>query len=423
MDQRSKVILPVVAEHAQEVACLWGSRQFSITAPHVDLYQLARHDNRIAAHFDGLRVAGGHGVACCGTALEQGAGGEVFAASVLALEQKSGTLLSQLLEMAATSPQFEGGMISAVGWVSSSHLQGLAKEWLRSSASYCRRLGIAACAQHRVDPGSALTKAVSDRDDSLRKIGLVSVGDLGRTDLLENVVSHLNDTDSHTCSLAISAAIMLGDRGQSISIASQVGPVALSWQALSLLLKVMPLAAAHELLAVLAQPGEKNPAIKRRLIRGCGMIGDTRYVPWLIGLMSEDAYARSAGEAFSMITGLDLWQPPFFRPQPDVFESGPSEDPNDENVAMDEDEGLPWPHQESALQWWRQNQPRFSAGIRTLMGQPVTREHCINVLRNGYQRQRMAAAQYLCLLQPGTPLFNTAAPAWRQQRWLAQGGA
>jgi hypothetical protein len=45
---------------------------------------------------------------------------------------------------------------------------------------------------------------------------------------------------------------------------------------------------------------------------------------------------------------------------------------------------------------------------------------CIDVLKNGYQRQRILAAHYLCLLDPGTPLFNTSAPAWRQQRLLAR---
>jgi len=54
------------------------------------------------------------------------------------------------------------------------------------------------------------------------------------------------------------------------------------------------------------------------------------------------------------------------------------------------------------------------------MGQPVTREHGIDVLTNGYQRQRILAAHYLCLLDPGTPPFNTSARAWRQQRLLAR---
>ena len=62
---------------------------------------------------------------------------------------------------------------------------------------------------------------------------------------------------------------------------------------------------------------------------------------------------------------------------------------------------------------------RFQKGTRYFMGQPVTKEHSINVLKTGYQRQRILAAHYLCLLEPGTPLFNTSAPAWRQQRLLA----
>ena len=56
------------------------------------------------------------------------------------------------------------------------------------------------------------------------------------------------------------------------------------------------------------------------------------------------------------------------------------------------------------------------------MGERVNIEHCKRMLREGYQRQRIAAALYLSLLQPGTPLFSTSAPAWRQQRWLAKLG-
>jgi hypothetical protein len=49
------------------------------------------------------------------------------------------------------------------------------------------------------------------------------------------------------------------------------------------------------------------------------------------------------------------------------------------------------------------------------MGKPLSWEHCLDVLKNGYQRQRIAAAEYLCLLRPGSVLFNTSAPAWRQK--------
>ncbi|MCK7582576.1 MAG: hypothetical protein MZV65_48050 [Chromatiales bacterium] len=71
----------------------------------------------------------------------------------------------------------------------------------------------------------------------------------------------------------------------------------------------------------------------------------------------------------------------------------------------------------------RRNRHRFPAGVRHFMGEPPNPENCRRVLRDGYQRQRIAAALYLALLRPGTPLFPTSAPAWRQKRWLAQTSA
>jgi hypothetical protein len=70
--------------------------------------------------------------------------------------------------------------------------------------------------------------------------------------------------------------------------------------------------------------------------------------------------------------------------------------------------------------WWNANSHHFQSGGRYLLGEPVSRENCMRVLKDGYQRQRILAAHYLCLLNPGTPLFNTSAPAWRQQRLLAK---
>jgi uncharacterized protein (TIGR02270 family) len=107
------------------------------------------------------------------------------------------------------------------------------------------------------------------------------------------------------------------------------------------------------------------------------------------------------------------------RMPPENFESGPIDDPDDPNVDMGPDDGLPWPDADRIKDWWAKNSSRFQLGTRYFMGQPVTREHCIEVLKNGYQRQRILAAHYLCLIDPGTPLFNTSAPAWRQQKLLA----
>jgi hypothetical protein len=61
------------------------------------------------------------------------------------------------------------------------------------------------------------------------------------------------------------------------------------------------------------------------------------------------------------------------------------------------------------------------SGVRVFMGAVPSAAHCTQVLRDGCQRQRAVAARHLCLLNPGTPLFAIAAPAWRQQRQLDGG--
>jgi len=99
---------------------------------------------------------------------------------------------------------------------------------------------------------------------------------------------------------------------------------------------------------------------------------------------------------------------------PEGFEDGPTEDAADENVEVPEDAALPWPDVPRVKAWWAKNAARFAGGTRYFLGLPVSIGSCRAVLTTGFQRQRVAAAHVLSLLEPGTPLFNTSAPAWRQ---------
>ena len=135
--------------------------------------------------------------------------------------------------------------------------------------------------------------------------------------------------------------------------------------------------------------------------------------------METPAVARVAGEAFSMITGVDLAYEDLEGEWPEGFQAGPTENPEDEDVAMDPDEDLPWPAPDLVARWWADNKPKFAAGRRYLCGRPITDEHCREVLRTGYQRQRIAAALELALMRPDRPLFEWRAPAFHQQKLLA----
>ena len=413
-------ILPVISQHAEESALLRSVRRVLVGAPHVKLHHLRRLDDRLAAHLDGLAVAGKFGWNLCVAALENPGVGEVFAATVRAIEDSNADGLNKLLALAEAVPASQPGLLSAFGWVSSQFLQGTIKDLLVASHPFQRQIGLAACAMHRVDPGAALVAASGDADASLRARALRVAGECGRIDLLAACVAALADEDEVCRFWAARSVALLGERGKSIDalshISLQAGPCRA--RALLFVLKLIDAAQANALLKVIAQ----DPSHIRLLIQGAGMAGDPHYVPWLIRQMLDPKLARLAGEALSFITGLDLAYLDLDGKPPENVESGPSDDPYDDNVALDDDDNLPWPDPAKIDAWWRLNAPRFQPGVRHFIGERLSVQQCQKVLREGYQRQRIAAAEYLCLLQPGTLLFPTSAPAWRQQRWLAKIG-
>jgi uncharacterized protein (TIGR02270 family) len=306
-------------------------------------------------------------------------------------------------------------MTSALGWVEPVRLRGIVKSLLTAPSPIQRVLGLAACRLHGVDPGSALPAGLKDPDNELRAEAVRTAGVLGQADLMSDLSSVVDEDESCQFWSAWSA-VSLGNRGRALdtlmNVAWSAGPH--QERAFSLVCQVMSAADGHEALRRLAV----DSAQLRWVIEGSGIVGDSVYVPWLIKHMTDANTARLAGEAFSLITGVDFGQSRLEGKRPEGFESGPNDDPDDPNVDTDPDDSLPWPDVTKIENWWEANRALFPKGTRYFMGAPVTREHCFDVLKNGYQRQRILAAHYLCLLEPGTPLFNTSAPARRQQRLM-----
>jgi len=374
-------------------------------------------DERLAAHIDGLRVAGDDGWSVAEAALDNGGPEDFFPATVLALEAQDDRS-DGLIERAEALPEVVPGVISALGWVSAQFLGGRVKAMLTDASPFRQKLGIAACALHRKDPGPALAHSLASTVDSVRIRALRAAGELGRSDLLPKVRGSLVDVKPEVCFWAAWASILLGDRAKALEvlIAFALKPGERQLQALRLALLAMDVKAGHELL--MRFEGIAN-ALRLRTI-GAGYIGDSRYAPWLLEQMAQPAVARIAAESFVSITGADFNLEEMEALPPERFDEGPTEDPDDENVELPEDIALPWPNVERIRQWWQINSGRFQPGHRYFLGEPPSVPHCTRVLREGFQRQRVTAALYLSLLQPGHPLFPTSAPAWRQQRWLSK---
>jgi uncharacterized protein (TIGR02270 family) len=408
----------VLLEHAREAAALWQQRDTLIRAPHITLRNLSWQDERIEAHLDGLRVAGAAGATMAHAQLETVGPGEVFSAAVLTLESRSTARLERLMSLGDVIPEAHRGLRAALGWTSPSVLRGFVKDLLASNAPQRFRLGIAGCTMHGYDPGPALRRGLEHQDASLRARSLRAVGELSARQYRSSVESILGqDTAPATRFWAAYSLLMLGERRQATGALRQMALAKDDERvrAFTLLLQVLDLTEGHALLTRL----RRNAGDLRRLVQGSGIVGDPAYAPWLLQQMRDPAVARVAAEAFRLITGLDFSRG-YEAAMPEGITSGPTDDPADADVSLDDDDGLPWPDVERVTAWWKQHCDRFPAGFRHFLGMPVTRNHCVSILRGAGQRERRLAAQYLCLLKPGTPLFNTSAPAWRQQRLLAQ---
>jgi uncharacterized protein (TIGR02270 family) len=411
----------IVLQHLDDAAHLRSVRALLLRAPHVTLRDIDRTDERLSAHLDGLFISGDAGAQLSRAALEVPAVGQIFVSAVLAIEQRDMPQIERLLSLMDAVPDAARALSSAFGWVAPASLRGVTAQLLAAELPSAKCLGVAACALHRVDPGAALAQALAHPHGGLAARALQAAGELGRVDLLPICLDRLKDDAPTVAWAAARASLLLGDRGAAAqelrSLAMAPGPVQLD--ALALALFTSDPEGARALVKQLAAQG----APLRTLIKAAGWSGDSQVVPWLFKHMESSAHARLAGEAFSFITGADLTWLHLDRNAPQGVVAGPTDDPNDENVALDEDENLAWPDPPKLSAWWRQNAGRFPAGTRLFAGAPPTVAHCHHVLKEHPQRKRIAAALQMSLLKPGSPLFNVAAPARRQARQLSQQGA
>jgi uncharacterized protein (TIGR02270 family) len=188
--------------------------------------------------------------------------------------------------------------------------------------------------------------------------------------------------------------------------------------ALNLLLRCLSLERANTFLRSLAS----DPQRRRTVIRATGVIGDALYLPWLVDQTSDPAAARLAGGAFATITGADLVYLGLDRPPPPEFQPGPSDDPDDINVALDEEHGLPWPDPEKLARWWSANRARFNAGTAYFLGSSKASTDWLSALSNAFQHQRRSAALELGLRQPTQAMFEMRSRARVQIAQLEQAG-
>ncbi len=424
LNQTKAVIPHIIDQHAEEAAFLWLLRNNAVDAPHYDLNDLIKLDDRVEAHLDGLRIAGDYGWQVCSENLQIKESGEVFAAAVLALEGKSDERIKQVCEIVEQAPETLNGLEAAFGWVEAQNLHGTVNECLVSEKPLWRQIGLSTCAIHRVDPGNFLDQAIGDDNLQLRARALKAVGELGRADLKTALLkqlnqgnnhgnSHDNNSDDNTRFWAAWSAVLTGDRDVALNcLRLEIETNSIyCLEAMLVALPALDTQSVNKTLKVLADSEETL----RQAIIGAGISGDPAYIPWLIQQMNSPQLARVAGEAFANLCGIDLAYQDMEGELPDGELGGPTENPEDDNVAMDPDEDLACPDPLLVQQWWQERKHNFKPGVRYLYGKPADKAQCEWLLKNATQRLRYAAAISLALMQPDQALFEVRAMGKRQQ--------
>jgi uncharacterized protein (TIGR02270 family) len=244
---------------------------------------------------------------------------------------------------------------------------------------------------------------------------LRAAGELGRTDVKDEVKEALSATNqpcrfwaawTYTLFGEEAATQVLWDtatregpfreRAATMAVRRMDGPTAVDW--------VYRLACAS--------PDLRVP------LSAATAAGDPLLVPWLLEAMRSEEGARLAGRAFTMLTGVDLRAEELATLPPHGRQLGPTDDPADDHVAVDPDEGMAWPDPAKVSDWWCRHRGEFQAGTRYVRGVPVTIAGLERVLRTGDQPARTAAAVELSLREPGRAVFEVRGPGFLQRRNL-----
>lgn len=410
------IVDTIIEQHAEDVMVCALRRAFALDAGHVDLVRLARLDELLMAHLDGLRVAGDAGLAAALARMSADTDGSAFAPTWLAIERQDRARLQRVLALFGAAARVRSEVGPALRWMVYENRAEPESILDAAPTQEQRCLALMAFGPRQRDRSRDVLDGLANSSPEVRAEAARTAGRLGLVDLRDHLKAGLADP-SPLCRFWFAAsAVLLGNRGAALGVLGKFllepGP----WRRTAWMLAgpVLDLGHAKTLLAELAV----QPGARRQLVAAIGAVGCSDYVPWLIRQMAEPMLARGAGESFSRITGLDLARLDLDRAPPEALPSSPDEDAANENVDMNPDDGLPWPAPAAIEEWWRANHHRFPAGQRFFMGSPPSMPGCLEVLRTGFQRQRSAAAIWRMLLRPGTPYFPVDAPARLQGFWL-----
>lgn len=385
-------------QHASEVAHLWGLWFGATMQPQYNPLRLAELEKRVFNHIAGLMHKPDWGWQACLDNLEFMAEGEVFAATQVAFRSYNTERIKYVVDTALASPPLYLGLLTALTWLPADICHPWLKKFFESKNLQHKLLALDACLFRNEDPGHYLM-TMAKRADCVNDINLLQsiwkcVGNFKRKDVYE--LAELAKPEN--CFYSIRADILLGNEVPVDALRPFVFDNSeYREEATELAFRTLPQAQARNWISELAQ----SPGQKPWVIKATATLGDPRALGWLVNQMQEPIVARLAGYAFTQMTGVDI-AAGLEASSPYSLEQQLELD----DIAMDEQEFLPWPNAQAIEAFVNANANKhLAAGERYCWGRKISKQDLQTLYDQGTQPARRAA-NYELALMGAMPLLN-----------------
>lgn len=366
------MLLDVIEEHLDELDFLWELREASIFRASLRPLHLARLEERMLAHLDGLLEAGAAGVELARAELASESWSRVAAASWVLLRQSVPQIDSVADSLAGAPPDAAAGHRLALRHTEADIWSKRAPRDVQGLPLHVTAAWIDALTYHRrtTDP-AALTRLASDSDPSHRARAWAARLRVGPPPSSAELAASAEDESAEVREAALHAAARWSTPGL-LELLRAAARRAGDRDAEAIrLLGALGSEPDLVLLRAALESGRAGVAA----LRGIGALGSPIALPLVIGALEDPELSLTAGDAFEAITGESL-----------RFAAGGTDEPDRPDA--DEARAI-WQrvHKDfSAAERWRRGRP-----IETLSLREVLTEADLEGARDAYLRVCLAS--------------------------------
>jgi uncharacterized protein (TIGR02270 family) len=156
----------------------------------------------------------------------------------------------------------------------------------------------------------------------------------------------------------------------------------------------------------------REPTLQRAGLFALGFIGTPEAAEICLTAMRDPKLARSAGEAYSAITGANLQRDRLMAPEPEVGDADLIPAPHDL---------WPVPDQDAVRAHWEAAKSRYVSGTRHVYGKPIDASVLVGAIERGPMLRRPELINELTIRSGGRYDVEPRAFAHVQRRMMAAG--